>query len=139
MIELVYMSQAQHIFGEEELQSLLDVSRRNNTRRGITGMLLYDGKGTFIQAIEGDEEKIYELFNIIKQDPRHADIQELGVTAINERNFGDWKMGFNRITPEDFASIDGFTDFMESQERNELPSSNNSFAVAMLNHFKQSI
>jgi hypothetical protein len=53
VIELVYVSQAKYLFQETELKDILDISRRNNIARGITGMLLYDDGGTFIQALEG--------------------------------------------------------------------------------------
>ncbi|MGB3726116.1 MAG: BLUF domain-containing protein [Glaciecola sp.] len=139
MIELVYMSQARHLFKGEELQALLRTSRINNTKHGITGMLLYDGSGTFIQAIEGNKEQIFALFELIKTDPRHTDVQELGVSNITNRSFPEWTMGFKRLDVDVISAVDGFNDFVENDNTINLKNSANSFAVDMLNHFKQSI
>ncbi len=77
MIELVYLSQTEHMFQEAELATLLKAARIKNAKRGITGMLLYDGLGTFIQAIEGEKAQIDELFAIISRDERHSLVQQL--------------------------------------------------------------
>jgi len=139
MIELVYMSQAKRIFTEEELNKILMSARRNNLAAGITGMLLYDGKGTFMQAIEGEKDKIYQLFNRIKADSRHGDVHLLCEAAINERSFPDWNMGYKRLSKANTNTIQGFSTLLESGSNAEVTGKNGSFAVAMLNHFKQSI
>lgn len=139
MIELVYMSQAKRIFTEEELNTILVAARKNNTAAGVTGMLLYDGKGTFIQAIEGEPEDIYRLFNRIKEDSRHDHLQLLGEGEINERSFPEWNMGFKRLKNDDMVSVKGFSNLLELDADTVVKGKSGSFAVAMLNHFKQSI
>ncbi len=150
MIELVYMSQAQHLFSEKELEELLIVARRNNTKRGISGMLLYDGKGTFLQAIEGEKSQIDELFDIISQDPRHSMIQQLSYNTIVERSFGDWKMGFKRIGSNNDSTANSTIDTSSNTKQAEseegysnfydggLENASDSFAISMLNHFRHS-
>lgn len=138
MIELVYMSQAQHIFSEPELVELLEISRANNTNRGITGMLLYNGSGTFVQAIEGDQQQIDQLFTILSQDRRHSDIQQLAYSQVHESSFSDWKMGYKRLTGQDFHDLSGFSTFMEpGHGQGTLSNSNSSFGLELLNHFRQ--
>lgn len=136
MIELVYMSQAQHVFNETELAELLDISRINNTGRGITGMLLYDGVGTFIQAIEGEQAQIDQLYKIISLDPRHSAIQQLAYSEVFERSFPDWKMGYKCFTDEDTHKLQGYSTFM-SEGHSHSDASTLSLGLDMLKHFRQ--
>lgn len=132
MIELVYMSQAVHLFSEQELVELLAVARKNNTERDVSGMLLYDGKGTFLQAIEGEKEQIDALFDIISADHRHTMIQQLSYSEIQQRSFGDWKMGYKRVGSDKSKFEEGYSDFFDGG----LENASDSFAISMLNHFR---
>ena len=60
----------------DALKELLHVSRANNERNRITGMLLYKN-GHFMQVIEGEEARVTELMNIIKKDIRHKNVDIL--------------------------------------------------------------
>ena len=48
--QVVYISQATGTFTESELNELVEVSRRNNKKHGITGAMLYL-ENAFIQVI----------------------------------------------------------------------------------------
>ena len=54
MYYIVYLSSASKLFTEDELKEIVDISVKNNTRLGITGMMLYN-EGNFIQVLEGEE------------------------------------------------------------------------------------
>ena len=58
---------------KSEIDSILKSAHKNNPVMGITGALLFSG-GYFCQVIEGEEENIESLFEIIQMDNRHADI-----------------------------------------------------------------
>ena len=73
---IVYVSTATRGLNAEELEELLDVSRRHNQREGITGMLLYV-EGNFMQAIEGAHDRIGDLYKRLELDPRHHNITKL--------------------------------------------------------------
>jgi hypothetical protein len=136
MIELVYMSQSQYIFTVAELTRLLETARINNIGRGITGMLLYDGIGTFIQAIEGEKEQIDKLYKIIAQDHRHSNIQQLSYCEVFQRSFAGWQMGYKCITDKNVDQMEGYSDFM-SEGKNNSAASSPSFGIDLLNHFRQ--
>lgn len=109
---LVYVSSAVSLMSPEELSTLLQVSRRNNERDGITGMLLYKG-GTFIQAIEGSEEAVATLYTRVLKDPRHTHIIKLLESTTEERMFPNWSMGFrnaDKLSEEDQTAITSFLD-----------------------------
>ena len=92
LIEFIYTSTASEPFSWTELEILRHECERRNNIEKITGMLLYDGKH-FMQVLEGQEKKVLALFEHIKSDPRHRNIEALIQNPIDKRNFGDWAMG----------------------------------------------
>jgi len=90
---IVYFSHAARIFDDAALMELLAVSRRNNQRDGITGMLLYHD-GNFIQALEGPPDSVARTFARIGKDPDHDGIISTGTLPVETRQFADWSMGF---------------------------------------------
>ncbi len=80
------------------LSEILGVSRRNNPRRSLTGMLLARD-GWFVQALEGQAAHIDLLMRDLERDTRHRDIEVLSSEPATERVFGDWSMAQARITP----------------------------------------
>ena len=70
MFFLIYASSAVKPFLQSELFELLEICRENNTRLGITGMLLYKD-GNFMQLLEGEETPVRRLYEKIGSDSRH--------------------------------------------------------------------
>ena len=91
MISLVYISAAITEFDADDLQELLNRARQNNSRIGVTGLLLYVG-GNILQILEGEEAIVQSLYNQISRDPRHRRLMKLFEGPINERQFGRWSM-----------------------------------------------
>ena len=52
LTQLIYVSKATRALDKEELTTLLGKIRPNNSRLGITGILLHDS-GSFLQVLEG--------------------------------------------------------------------------------------
>lgn len=57
----------------KEIQDLLDFCYKTNNELGIKGLLLYS-EGNFLQVLEGEKEKVLEVFEKIKKDTRHTNI-----------------------------------------------------------------
>jgi Sensors of blue-light using FAD len=107
---LVFASSAVRLFSHEELVGLLRLSRTNNARLGITGMLLYDS-GNFIQAIEGPRDNVDKLFERIRVDPRHKQVTVIMDVPLGERQFKSYTMGFINgadLSEEDRAAYTNF-------------------------------
>lgn len=85
---------------ENELVVLLVQARENNRRDGITGMLIY-ADGWFLQAIEGPEYAIEDLWARLGEDTRHDRIEKLREETIARRAFEDWTMGFRAVSAAD--------------------------------------
>lgn len=92
--------------------------------RQVTGMLLYLDP-FFVQALEGEEAVVDELFNIIKKDSRHYKVSLIYKKPIEERHFPDWTMGFSKISYKDMEAIDGFSEFLQSPTADFLSRSHN--------------
>ena len=74
--QIVYISAAEHAFTDAELKELLFKARKNNDSLEISGMLLFH-KGSFIQALEGDKDKVNSLYSKIANDKRHSETRVL--------------------------------------------------------------
>jgi len=75
----------------EEVEAILAASARNNPARGITGLLLFNGRN-FLQLLEGEPEEVASLMDTITADPRHAGVSVLDRRAIPARTCPDWAM-----------------------------------------------
>lgn len=78
-------------FSFEQVNEILQSSRRNNERDALTGALIYDNR-TFLQWLEGGASEIRAVFSRICQDPRHTQIRILTVRKLEDRWFPDWSM-----------------------------------------------
>lgn len=90
MLQLVYVSSANPA-APCPTQDILTISRRNNARDHISG-LLYADAGRFLQALEGPEAAVEAAFARIRQDARHRAIVILSRRAVDRREFGHWEM-----------------------------------------------
>jgi len=95
---------------KEELENILEQSRQNNSKVDITGMLLYED-GAFFQVLEGEESVVDAVFKKIKKDTRHDRVTKLIVEPIDERAFGEWTMGYPRVSRQELKEIEGLNDF----------------------------
>ena len=93
MNQVVYSSAALAPFSEAQLSELLVRARKKNERLGVSGMLLYHD-GSFLQVLEGEPSVLDSLLAVISVDKRHHRVVTLLKREVDERHFGDWRMGF---------------------------------------------
>ncbi len=111
LIHCIYCSAATNQnLSNDELEEILEQSRVNNASREITGMLLFES-GAFFQVLEGEEADVEALYSKIERDPRHHSVRKLITEEIEERAFGEWSMGYPRVTKKDLEEIPGLNDF----------------------------
>lgn len=113
IVQLIYVSSATAEWDAEEIRRILDSSARHNTSQQITGMLLYSN-GSFVQVLEGEEAAVTETMALIAKDPRHHDINVLSKSAVADREFGAWSMGFRAITAADAATWPNYAPFFQN-------------------------
>ena len=76
---------------DAEIGSILQSSRANNSRKNVTGALLYN-HGYFAQVLEGPRASVEETFERIQRDLRHGDITVLEGSDATQRDFPNWSM-----------------------------------------------
>ncbi|MDD7969427.1 BLUF domain-containing protein [Actinomycetospora lemnae] len=81
-----------------QLGAIFSTARSNNSRQGVTGALLV-WHDNIVQALEGDEAVVRELYDTIHHDPRHERVTVLEEGTVPERVFGRWSMA--RVSDED--------------------------------------
>ena len=135
MIQISYISKATQSMSQDDLEEILRTSRENNTRLGITGILLYGNK-TFVQILEGDEKVVSELVEKIKRDSRHTDFQVLKKKTIDRREYADWSMDFKRVSGEDFQSVKGLENLVEMDFNSTFLASHASIVESLMEHFR---
>ena len=105
LLELSYVSRATQDMGLLSLMNLLEEAVNRNRELGISGVLYFDS-GVFGQILEGYPEKVATVWNFIRKDRRHGEIQVLSKETIQERKFSNWSMKFfgsdeiSRYVPE---------------------------------------
>ena len=134
---VVYVSTASEPMDDEDLAELLAQSRERNARNDITGMLLYKDS-RFIQLLEGHEENVQKIFDSIRRDDRHYDVQLLWLRYAQFREFPDWTMGFQNVDKLKLESLPGYTPFLDRDFRYENFLENSTDVHAMLLSFKDS-
>lgn len=99
----------------EVVDDILATSARNNPARGITGLLLFNGRN-FLQLLEGEEGEVAELMDTITADPRHSGVSVLDRRAIATRACPDWAMKRVMIA----ESIESRREMLEAELPNGL-------------------
>ncbi|WJL96581.1 BLUF domain-containing protein [Microbacterium sp. ET2] len=97
ILSVLYTSTSHEPMDDEQLTQLLTASRENNAAAGITGLLVYRA-GRFFQVIEGPSAAVRTLYERIVADPRHHSVRTLVEDRVEERHFGEWTMGFERVS-----------------------------------------
>lgn len=110
---LVYVSSAVVPFSAAELVDLLERSRENNARLGISGMLLYKG-ANMMQVLEGEEATVRALYAKIAADPRHKGLIVLMEGRLDRREFTDWSMAFRDLDSAETQATPGYSEFLNT-------------------------
>lgn len=103
LYQLVYSSSRTSKCTDAEIEKILVSCKKNNPGKNITGVLLHS-ENFFIQYLEGDKD-IIKLYDLIKNDPRHARVVLLSYGPLKERIFPSWHMGFKDVSKNELARL----------------------------------
>lgn len=117
----------------DDLVALLSHSREANAKIGVTGMLLHRDD-SFFQILEGGEEEVRGLFDIISRDERHERIEVVTEGPVTSREFSDWQMAFIELDEQDLSAMPGFSEILKNtpEAREFLQSLSRSKKLALL-------
>ena len=104
---IVYRSKSVAPMTDLDLYYLLAHARERNKDAGLSGMILYD-RGHFFQWIEGQDQPLGTVWNKIRDDARHTDIQVLADQPIPVRLFAGWTMQLAHRDRQHESIVDGF-------------------------------
>ena len=113
MIQLIYFSTSARRITKDDLQAILLTSIYHNSKKNITGLLLYD-QGTFCQVLEGEAKDVHALFFKILEDDRHTRIIKIFDDEIQTRDFSSWSMNCINLDYYDKKQINGYKTFSEA-------------------------
>jgi hypothetical protein len=91
MRQLLYISSARSFITSEEMSRILTVSRRNNQRDRLSGLLWSDGT-RFLQVLEGRDDIVERTVARIRGDERHRAIVILHDREVERPTFAAWSM-----------------------------------------------
>jgi hypothetical protein len=131
------LSQAAPSFSSIDLLFLLEQCQLNNPKQGLTGLLIF-GNQTFLQTIEGEENVVEALIEKIAKDKRHTKFQILSRQSIENRQYTDWAMGFEKLTEETIAESPKLKNFVLSDFNPEYLSSNGDVIESLLERHRSS-
>ena len=92
-IRFAYFSKPTDQFRCTDIEDILAVSRHNNARMNLSGMLVQT-PSHFMHVLEGSREAVSQTYARIVGDPRHTDVTFYGISDIDRRHFSDWSMAF---------------------------------------------
>jgi len=91
LLRLLYVSRATDLFEPSSINELMEKSQANNSLADISGILC-SGRGYFIQAMEGSEERVLSLYAKVLKDERHCEASLLSIELVAARAFAGWSM-----------------------------------------------
>jgi len=108
---ICYTSKSIKDLSISEVESIFKSTISKNKVREITGILIYNS-GYFFQVLEGDEEKIKELFyDIIYPDERHSELFVVMEKNTEKPFFNSYSTEFSVVkTQKDYDSLKGYID-----------------------------
>ncbi|CAN5251746.1 hypothetical protein BH09ACT1_BH09ACT1_22300 [soil metagenome] len=114
MLSLAYVSSAAVAFTDDDIADVLALSRSNNARLDITGVLLYRD-GRFIQILEGPDDVVRAKFAVIAADERHRGIHTVSEESVDTRQFPEWTMGYRPLTDAAVSRFPDYDDFFDGK------------------------
>ena len=67
---------------------------------GITGVLC-QGRGLYLQVLEGERSAVNRLYARLVADSRHQDVEMLQLEEITQRRYADWSMALVSLSDDD--------------------------------------
>ena len=110
LVSLFYVSTAVGPQTTAVTGSLLQSSRANNQAHGVTGVLC-QGRGLYLQVLEGPRNRVNLIYQRICNDSRHNRIELLAYEQISKRQFGEWSMALVDLSTTDTMVTMNHIDF----------------------------
>jgi hypothetical protein len=119
---LAYISEykGSNDFIENDLKQINVSAKKRNKILDITGVLFYQNN-LFLQIMEGPDQNVDHLMNIIKQDSRHKNIQFLIQYEVHKRDFSEWNMEQFNLSKDTTINKNQILQFTDVYKANVIP------------------
>ena len=135
LYHLMYISRASKPMTHHELEALVNKSSDNNKHKDITGNLVYNA-GVFLQLLEGDEQEIRSLYELIAKDERHSKVKEIYFKPAKFRLFRKWNMRLVDLDVEESKDLRRIRDILRNMDE-QGKVNNIAVPVLILKEFSQ--
>lgn len=131
---IIYRSEAAPNVTDADFRMIAMFSRMYNMREGIAGLLLHcDGK--IMQVLEGPEDAVKHLFEKIRHDKRHENVETLMDCPVEAPIFAEWSMGFRPM--ESSEKMEEFFELSKETLDNAIPEAANEELRRVVGNFAQ--
>ena len=100
LTQLTYISRAVGPQTTTVTSQILETARAFNKSHDLTGVLC-QGKGLYVQVLEGERSVVNSLYRRIAADSRHVDAEIVLFGEIKNRQFKDWSMALVNLSIDD--------------------------------------
>lgn len=94
--QIMYVSAGLPDLGPADIGGMSRAAQRNNSDNEVTGLLCHL-EGSFLQILEGPPGAIESTYRKIVRDPRHRQVMKLFDHPVQDRDFAEWRMGFQDV------------------------------------------
>ena len=99
-VRVLYVSRAVGPQTGTVTASILSTAQSHNRQHGISGVLC-QGRGLYLQILEGERSAVHRLYSRIVADRRHSEVEMLALEEITERRFAGWSMALVNLAEDD--------------------------------------
>ena len=100
LTRLIYISRSVGPQTTTVTTQILETARRYNKAHNLTGVLC-QGKGLYVQVLEGERSIVNGLYRRIVADSRHAHAEIVYFGEIESRQFKEWSMALVHLSIDD--------------------------------------
>lgn len=100
LVRIFYVSEIAGPISQTDVQVILGQAQIRNRRLDVTGMLA-KSDGHFCQVLEGRQESVNQVMELVRRSPKHRAVRVLLEEPITQREFNGWSMGL--IVRDDMA------------------------------------
>jgi Sensors of blue-light using FAD len=96
LYEILYISTLAPGSPIKVVSQIAGAARTANKARNITGLLLFDGM-RFCQQLEGPQKEVLALFERIRVDTRHVNVEILHNYTLEARRFKNFSLAYTSV------------------------------------------
>ena len=100
LTRLIYISRAVGPQTTTITTQILETARAYNKAHNLTGVLC-QGKGLYVQVLEGERSVVNNLYRRIVADNRHSQTEIVHFGEVESRQFKDWAMALVNLSIDD--------------------------------------